>query len=382
MKKIIITLSIFLLTLSQVFAYELTQRDNQIIDNIESILIKKIDNKNNNFTAEKIVAYMKKLSDKPNISKRAWVMLEIIIDDIEYEYYLWEYSNDTQMTQSDCYEDEYFDLVDKKCYFNESYYNDSDAKDYSGKSHTNHINTWIDGIEILAQYNIDQNNIILQKWTKNIQAEEIWKIFTSLIPVTYRSDLIEYHVIDDSESDTSAYVEQNTHDYTQWNMTVNVDSFYTDWRLDRDAYATLIHEFAHILTLNKTQIRYVPNTQNEDILQRFEENCQWNFLQEWCLNDDAYLDDFIDIFWPNKQYNEKVRNGEINAYTGNEAKFINDYAATNPGEDIAESFTYYVLKTKPTGDTVADQKLRFFYQYTPLVNLRKQIRGRLEKIGY
>jgi hypothetical protein len=72
----------------------------------------------------------------------------------------------------------------------------------------------------------------------------------------------------------------------------------------------------------------------------------------------------------------------VNAYEGNESNFITDYAATNPGEDIAESFTYFVLKVKPVGNTIADQKLNFFYNYSELDILRKQIRSRLDQIGY
>jgi len=68
-------------------------------------------------------------------------------------------------------------------------------------------------------------------------------------------------------------------------------------------------------------------------------------------------------------------------YAGNESNFITDYAATNPGEDIAESFTYFVLNTKPLGITGADNKVNFFYDYKELENLRKQIRSNMEAIS-
>ena len=124
-------------------------------------------------------------------------------------------------------------------------------------------------------------------------------------------------------------------------------------------------------------MRYYPITDNESVLERFAENCENQLLQEGCMNADSYLDDFIDIFWADDEYLQKVRNEEIYAYDDTPKSFITEYAATNPGEDIAESFTYFVLNAKPTGSTVSDKKLRFFYNYKELDSLRKQIRSRL-----
>jgi hypothetical protein len=54
-------------------------------------------------------------------------------------------------------------------------------------------------------------------------------------------------------------------------------------------------------------------------------------------------------------------------------QFVSDYAAANPGEDIAESWTYFILAPKPHGSTIAEQKILFFYEYPELVDLRQQI---------
>ncbi|MHB0915370.1 MAG: recombinase family protein, partial [Thermoleophilia bacterium] len=47
-------------------------------------------------------------------------------------------------------------------------------------------------------------------------------------------------------------------------------------------------------------------------------------------------------------------------------RFVNDYAATNPGEDIAESCTQFILKDRPRGSSIKDQKVEFFYEYPEL----------------
>ncbi len=64
-------------------------------------------------------------------------------------------------------------------------------------------------------------------------------------------------------------------------------------------------------------------------------------------------------------------------YLSREDDFVSDYAATSPEEDIAESFATFVLKPKPTGDTLADEKVAFFYDYPELVKLRGEMSGRL-----
>jgi len=161
-------------------------------------------------------------------------------------------------------------------------------------------------------------------------------------------------------------------------MTINLDALVEDGKVTEQWKATLIHEFAHVLTLNKNQMRYYPQTENTTLLERFAENCTTNVLQEWCLNETAYLDDFIDTFWSDIEYLEQVRNEEINAYEDTPDSFITDYAATNPWEDIAESFTYFVLRAKPEWNTIADKKLQFFYNYPELETLRKQVRSRIQ----
>ena len=41
-------------------------------------------------------------------------------------------------------------------------------------------------------------------------------------------------------------------------------------------------------------------------------------------------------------------------------QFVDDYAVTDPNEDIAETWAFFVLSPKPQGDTIADQKIVVF----------------------
>ncbi len=382
MKKILLTICMLLVSLSTTFAYTLSERDNTLLDKVEDKLVELIDDESNKVTAEFVVNYLEKALVTKRLSEKSRTLVEVIIDDISYIYYLWEYEDDFEdvvLTADDCYEDEYFE--DGECIFDEQNYNFQDEENYDiNDHHSAHTHEKIDS-DALSSYEINWDTITLLSGEDTQKSQDIWKIFTTLIPLSARQDFLKYSVVDESESDSWAYVEQDAEDNNRWNMTINLASFYHDGQLDTDyVYSTLIHEFAHVLTLSKTQVRYYPVTDNESVLSRFDENCQTNLLQEWCLDEDAYLDDFIDTFWPDSEYLAKVRNEEINAYLWNETQFVTDYAATNPGEDIAESFTYFVTQVRPSGNTIADKKMIFFYDYKNLDILRKQIRTRLEQL--
>jgi len=380
MKKIALFLLISIFSVIHVFWYDLTDDDNNLLDSIEEKIMTIIDDSSNNISAELFVDYVYRVLDTRDLSERQWVLLDIIADDISWEYEIGEYSYDDTweaMTEEDCYEDEYYDEQDKMCYFQEDENYDDDIVYQVWELDWNHHQEDQDS-QVLAKYSVLWDTITLTEGEEDIKNQEIWNIFTALIPISVRGDIVEYHISNDINSDTAAHVEQTAEDNTKWLMGVNIAAFYIDGILEpQESYATLIHEFAHVLTLNTTQVRYYPVTENEFLLQRFAENCDGNLLQEWCLKTTAYLDDFIDTFWSDSEYLEKVRNEEVYAYDDFPNSFITDYAATNPWEDIAESFTYFVINPRPSWNTIADKKLLFFYDYNELISLRKEIRTNL-----
>lgn len=379
MKKIIsFFVILFCITVASTFAYDLTDSDNDLLDGVEEKIITIIEDETNNISPEVFVAYVEKILATRELSERQEVLLEIIVDDMSWEYEIWEYASETNMTMTadECYNDEYYDSEDQMCYYEEDADYD-DEQEYETGEFSGGEDEQSES-ETLATYTISWDSITLQNGQEGVKNTEVWNIFTSLIPLSQRWDFIRYEVSDDENSDTAAHVVQTDEDNTKWILWVNLSAFYIDWVLEpEESYATLIHEFAHVLTLNKSQVRYYPATDNEALLERFSENCDGNLLQEGCLNSGAYLDDFIDAFWSDKVYLEKVRAEEVSAYEDTPKSFITDYAGTNPGEDIAESFTYFVMRSPAEGSTIADEKLRFFSNYKTLESLRKQIRSNL-----
>jgi hypothetical protein len=106
----------------------------------------------------------------------------------------------------------------------------------------------------------------------------------------------------------------------------------------------------------------------------------------------SYLNQFYDRFWkPTWEDFQKIdKNGYESAlqqeqnqwYAQHEDWFVTEYAAVNPEEDMAETWSAFVLKEKPpASQTVAEQKILFFYDQPELVALRAAIRHRLVALG-
>ena len=85
------------------------------------------------------------------------------------------------------------------------------------------------------------------------------------------------------------------------------------------------------------------------------------------------------------QHWKQLKNIETNPtvqthfYTLHAHEFVTEYATSHPTEHFAQSFMYFILSTKPSGYTRADEKVLFFYQYSELAQLRNEILMNLEK---
>lgn len=166
-------------------------------------------------------------------------------------------------------------------------------------------------------------------------------------------------------------------------LLVNQDAFFPGGTFDPSgSIYTLVHEFAHLLTLNQSQMVYYP--QDAASVSDFEIGCQTHLVQEGCLREISYLEAFLDIFrTPEDAYVTEHGETERAAqaiYKTHPEDFVTEYASTNPAEDIAESFVFFILESKPTGSTAADRKIAFFRSYPELVTLRIHMRNRLRQL--
>ena len=91
---------------------------------------------------------------------------------------------------------------------------------------------------------------------------------------------------------------------------------------------------------------------------------------------DSLLNQFYQTFW--KDYVLEEFPTKYSFYVRNQDAFVSDYAATNPAEDIAETFRVFVMEKKPTGNTIRDKKVQFLYDWPGYPELRKEIRKSLQ----
>ena len=212
---------------------------------------------------------------------------------------------------------------------------------------------------------------------------EIWDYFITLIPSDERSSLAEYSIATDGEGNVLASVAQTLYDPALWGLEVDIRD--SDDKLNLTY--TLIHEYAHLLTLGPNQV--IPseavfnNPDNDDIYYNEVSACPEYFPGEGCSRSNSYINAFFDEFWADIyeewqdvnliEDDEAYYEALDNFYYNYEDRFVTDYAATNPEEDIAEAFTFFVLSPRPNGDAVIDEKIRFFYNYPELVQLREEI---------
>jgi hypothetical protein len=122
-----------------------------------------------------------------------------------------------------------------------------------------------------------------------------------------------------------------------------------------EAIQNHLHELAHLLSLTPDEVDYSVE----------ETYCWTNFTEEGgCFYDDAYLYQFYGRFW-------------LGYYEETGEYFLSEYATTHEQEDFAESFMYFVLYPKPEGNTMAEEKILFFYEFEEMVMLRAELLARI-----
>ncbi len=320
----------------------------------------------------------------------AWLLDDDGTDQIELIEFSDEYAADDDfgfevMTEDDCYEDEYYDEQDQTCYLlDETAYEDDDYSDYLEEGEDDfydpHGKVSEEGPSVL--YTVNGDVIEVLEGDESEIAQMIWTYFSTLIPASNRNKITQFGIYA-GDDDTMAYVEPvEEGDLSSWKMIVNTKELLNgggvvnDWK---EFNLTMIHEFSHVMTLSDAQID----------ADKTETQCQVQFYtQEGCAMKSSFINLFVKKFWQNKSLSRERRSsgskinydevGEV-YYENNPDDFVTEYAATNPGEDIAETFAYFVYGKKPENMSLGkDAKITFFYEFSSLVTLRSQIRRSLK----
>jgi hypothetical protein len=253
-----------------------------------------------------------------------------------------------------------------------------------------------DGFEI-TRYRLDEQTNELEKvatpsvpdylkpYQKNTELHrQIWDYFTAVIPQTPELHVSYMIVYTDGMSDGYAARIWDLGD--KWRLYVDIFDFDNAYNVTD----ILVHEYGHMLTLNDTQITYMNSeyglkAEYDDFI-KMSDKCSRFFNGYGCAKENSYLNQYGQRFWTGDVYEswikvfltEEEKDGDRDAavenfYSQYPDQFVSHYAATDPDEDIAESWEAFVMQPKPTGNTIADQKVLFFYEFPELVQQRREI---------
>ncbi len=211
--------------------------------------------------------------------------------------------------------------------------------------------------------------------------EALWSVVTDLVPQAARAEIRRLVVSTDGPDGVSGAVAPISDDLRQWEL--ELDPADAD---PEQLPEIIVHELGHLLTLNVEQVE--PElVEDEARFEAAEARCRPRFFTgEGCSRPGSYLDAFVSEFWsdllPELREIEAIEDDDqyyehLDAfYEEHRDRVVNDYAATNPGEDIAESWAVWVLGGAAPEGEVAAAKVGFFERYPELVELRDEIRSR------
>ena len=243
--------------------------------------------------------------------------------------------------------------------------------------------------ERLGVWQIQKGNLIKNRSNINDLANDYWKEFYRIFPKELTSKYVKRIILmtDGPDEKVGALVSLNSRN-DKWQLEIDVKDVNLKSRDKRRLYEsvyTMTHEFGHLLTLNKTQIR---PTRKEK-----QQEGELYLTIEGEAYKNSYINRFVNLFWKGALLNNwdviqrDYCKTEANCveklydlYQNNSSEFLTDYAAISPEEDIVESWTAFVLRSKIRKPrTIAHKKINFFYQFPELVAYRKMIRQNTRK---
>lgn len=212
----------------------------------------------------------------------------------------------------------------------------------------------------LAQYDIGKDGQLTPVEGDANTYRPLWDQVRALLPAGSLDAFTRFTVFTDGEADVLAYVVPADDAGAQWELAVDAQ----DTGDPVEFPETVYHEYGHYLTLNNTQVTYGGAP-------RFDCYGETDLVSL----PDSYLNTFYQRFWRDYLDDRLADPDSASFYLRHEDDFITEYAATSPSEDIAESFSYFVLYDRPEGSSVWEQKQSFFYDYPELVAFRDQARA-------
>lgn len=212
-----------------------------------------------------------------------------------------------------------------------------------------------------------ENGLKLLGTEQQASLKKIWRQTTNILPKELFANFKYFKVGGDGELGTQAYVMPLDSEGKSWCMVVDPAD------ITEDGYYpyTVVHEMAHYITLNENQVEYFSDELYP--MDRYEDRL--------CVADeDSYLQAFYKLFWRDIITDWYIDSDNPYFYYRHQSEFVTGYASTDCTEDMAESFSAYVLLDKaPTPETQA--KMDFFDSYPELKAIKRDILNNIKKNG-
>lgn len=144
--------------------------------------------------------------------------------------------------------------------------------------------------------------------------------------------------------------------------------------LDEAGSAYIDADFVKALAVMKGTMLFDRQEQTDNTLEYPESGTPFEKIT-YNLKRDGQIYLFAEQFYQDIYSNERYNTYDLFSKYPNE--FVTEKAAQSIGHDMAYSFAEFVMQDKPDGDSVVEQKIRFFYDFPELVKIREDLRQHL-----
>jgi hypothetical protein len=177
---------------------------------------------------------------------------------------------------------------------------------------------------------------------------EAWEALSVITPSLQLADLGLFSSFESTEGGdevTLAFVNTLDDDGTLFQMSINVESYEED---PNEAQLTMAHEFSHVFTSLPSQI---------DRSVESAGNCTTYDNVEGCFLPDSLMAQWIALFWGDGLIDEVDPADDPAGAEGQDRcdlnpGFLGAYAASDPEEDFAETFSAYVFQLEVDTDAL------------------------------
>ena len=183
------------------------------------------------------------------------------------------------------------------------------------------------------------------------RAVRVWALLRSTLPASGVDAVRQLNLVTDGRDGTLAMVHRSTVDSSTWVLSVDPAE------ADDVLVGTLVHEYAHMLTLRAEDLLSVAASRA---------GCAGVRIELGCALEGSALADWHEEFWPDEA-------------APSAASLVSDYAGTNGHEDLAESFMAWVLDEVERPSAGVRARFAFFAAREELVEARDAIRAQLAR---